>query len=268
MALGLAASEPVGLREQFGTMTKPFHPGAAARAGLMAALLAREGFTASPRAIEAPRGYAQVVSTKFDWNEITDQLGQRFEISFNAYKPFACGIVIHPSIDACAQLRAKGVTPQNLERIDLRVHSLVLELTGKKEPADGLQGKFSVYHGCAAGLIFGRASEEEYADHIVTRPDVVQVRRKVIATVDDGIGEASVDAVATLTDGGKVHVHVEHAIGSLQRPMSDADLEAKFGNMSDPILGAAQTNALMAACWSLGQAADARELARLASLAP
>src|SRR5690606_1564752 len=140
MAMGIAASQPVGLREQFGTMTKPFHPGGAAKAGLMSALLAREGFTASPRAIEAPRGFAQVASTKYDWNEITNELGERFEISFNTYKPFACGIVIHPSIDASAQLRDKGVTPENLERLELRVHPLVLELTGKKEPTDGLQG--------------------------------------------------------------------------------------------------------------------------------
>src|SRR5215212_7616678 len=110
MALGIAASQPVGLREQFGTMTKPFHPGAAARAGLTSALLARHGFTASPRALEAPRGFMQVSSDKRTWSEVTDELGERFEISFNTYKPFACGIVIHPSIDACAQLRAKGVT--------------------------------------------------------------------------------------------------------------------------------------------------------------
>lgn len=264
MALGIAASQPVGLREQFGTMTKPLHPGAAARAGLMAALLAREGFTSSHRSIEAPRGYAQVVSTKFDWNEITDELGRRFEISFNTYKPFACGIVIHPSIDACVQLRGKGVTLQNLERIDLRVHSLVLELTGKKEPADGLQGKFSVYHGCAAGLVFGRASEDEYADEIVNRPDLVEARRKVVAAVDDSIDEASVDATAILKDGSKVHVFVEHAIGSLQRPMSDADLEAKFAGMAEPVLGAAQTRALLDACWNLGGAGDVRELAGLA----
>ncbi|MGH6622850.1 MAG: MmgE/PrpD family protein, partial [Burkholderiaceae bacterium] len=167
MALGIAASQPVGMREQFGTMTKPFHPGGAARAGLMSALLARHGFTASPRAIEAPRGFAQVVSTKTDWSEITDELGERFEISFNTYKPFACGIVIHPSIDACVQLRARGVRPEQVERIELRVHSLVLELTGKKEPVDGLQGKFSVYHGCAAGLVFGRAGEDEFSDAIV-----------------------------------------------------------------------------------------------------
>jgi 2-methylcitrate dehydratase PrpD len=264
MALGIAASQPVGLREQFGTMTKPFHPGGAARAGMMSALMAREGFTASQRAIEAPRGFAQVLSTKFDWNEITDELGKRFEISFNAYKPFACGIVIHPSIDACVQLREKGVTADNLERIDLRVHSLVLELTGKKEPADGLQGKFSVYHGCAAGLIFGRASEDEYHDDIVNREDMVGVRRKVVATIDDTIDEAAVDAVATLKDGSKVHVFVEHAIGSLQRPMTDKDLEAKFSNMSDQILGADQTRKLIAACWDLGNAADARKVAALA----
>src|SRR5258706_2237909 len=90
MALGIAASQPIGVREQFGTMTKPFHPGGAARAGLLSALLARHGFTASPRAIEAPRGFAQVVSTKCDWSEITGELGSRFEISFNTYKPFAC----------------------------------------------------------------------------------------------------------------------------------------------------------------------------------
>src|SRR5882672_3473947 len=130
MALGIAASQPVGLREQFGTMTKPFHPGAAARAGLMSALLAGKGFTASERALEAPRGLVQVVSDKRAWNEVTDQLGERFEISFNTYKPFACGVVIHPSIDACVQLREQGITPEQIDRIELRVHSLVLELTG------------------------------------------------------------------------------------------------------------------------------------------
>src|SRR4029434_10273106 len=157
MALGIAASQPVGVREQFGTMTKPFHPGAAARAGLLSALLARHGYTASLRALEAPRGYAQVVSTRCAWHEATDELGQRFEISFNTYKRFACGIVIHPSIDACVQLRERRVKPEQVERNELRVQPLVLELAGKKEPKDGLQGKFSVYLGCAAGLIYGRA---------------------------------------------------------------------------------------------------------------
>jgi 2-methylcitrate dehydratase PrpD len=264
MALGIAASQPIGLREQFGTMTKPFHPGAAARAGLMSALLAAKGFTSSPRALEAPRGWAQVVSTKTAWNEATDELGQRFEISFNSYKPFACGIVIHPSIDACVQLREKGVRAEDVARIELKVHSLVLELTGKKEPADGLQGKFSVYHGCAAGLIFGRAGEDEYHDAIVNRADMVALRRKVVAIVDDGIDEASADVTAYLADGHKVHVFVEHAIGSLQNPMTDGMLEAKFSQLAEPVIGAGKTQQLIAACWGLGSAKDVRALAALA----
>jgi 2-methylcitrate dehydratase PrpD len=265
MALGIAASQPVGMREQFGTMTKPFHPGAAARAGLVSALLAQQGFTASPRALEAPRGFMQTVSTKNDWREISGELGERFEISFNTYKPFACGIVIHPSIDACAQLRAQGIAPEQIERIELKVHSLVLELTGKKEPADGLQAKFSVYHGCAAGLMFGRAAEDEFSDAIVNRPDMVALRRKVIATVDDAIDEASADVTAQLVDGRRVHVFVEHAIGSLQNPMTDPLLESKFHGLSDPILGADTTSALIKACWNLGQATDVRALCALAA---
>ncbi len=264
MALGIAASQPVGMREQFGTMTKPFHPGGAARAGLMSALLASQGFTASSKALEAPRGMIQTISTKYAWNEVTDELGQRFEISFNTYKPFACGIVIHPSIDACSQLRAQGVNADQVERIELKVHSLVLELTGKKEPADGLQGKFSVYHGCACGLIFGKAGEPQYDDAIVNRDDMVALRRKVVATVDDSIDEASADVTAVLKDGRKVHVFVKNAIGSLENPMTDAMLEGKFHDLSHPVLGSAKTQSLIAAAWDLAQLKDVRALTALA----
>jgi 2-methylcitrate dehydratase PrpD len=264
MALGIAASQPTGLREQFGTMTKSLHPGASARVGLMAALMAQNGFTASARALEAPRGFAQVVSPKYTWNELTDALGERFEISYNSYKPYACGVVIHPCIDACAQLRAHGVRPDEVERIEMKVHSLVLELTGKKEPADGLQSKFSVYHGCAAGLLFGRAAEEEFSDAIAQRADVVALRRKVVATVDDRIDEASADVVAVLADGRREHVFVKHALGSLHRPMSDADLEGKFRGLVAPMLGTERVRPLLDAAWQLGRAGDARALAALA----
>ena len=252
MAIGIAASQPIGMREQFGTMTKPFHPGAAARAGLTSALLAKHGFTASARALEAPRGYAQTVSTKYDWSEITGELGRRFEISFNTYKPFACGIVIHPSIDAAVQLRNDhDIKAADVERLELKVHSLVLELTGKKTPKDGLEAKFSVYHSAAAGLIFGEAGEHQYDDAIVNRPDMLALRAKIVATVDDSIDEASVDATVTCRDGRKVHVFVKHAIGSMENPMTDAMLEGKFDGLVKPILGADKADRLKKLCWAL-----------------
>jgi 2-methylcitrate dehydratase PrpD len=205
-----------------------------------------------------------VLSTARNYGEITENYGKTYQISVNTYKPFACGIVIHPSIDACVQLRERGVLAEDVERIELKVHSLVLELTGKKEPADGLQAKFSVYHGCAAGLIFGRAGEAEFADGIVVRDDVVALRRKVAATVDDAVDEAAADVTAVLRDGRRVHVFVEHAIGSMERPMSDAALEAKFAAQSDPVLGSTRTAELLAACWRLGELAHAGDLAALA----
>ncbi|MBB3178471.1 MmgE/PrpD family protein [Variovorax sp. Sphag1AA] len=263
MALGIAASQPVGFREQFGTMTKPFHPGGAARAGLMSALMASQGFTASERALEAPRGFVQVASDKRAWNEVTDELGERFEISFNTYKPFACGIVIHPSIDACVRLREQGISADQVERIELRVHSLVLELTGKKEPKDGLQGKFSVYHGCAAGLLFGRAAEEEFSDAVVNDPRVVALRNKVQATVDDSIDEAAVRVAAVLTDGSRVEVNVDHAIGSMENPLTDAQLEAKFASLVVPVLGQARADEITRHCRTLASMTDIRTLTAL-----
>lgn len=92
---------------------------------------------------------------------------------------------------------------------------------------DGLQAKFSVYHGCAAGLTFCYAAENEFSDEVVNRPDMVTLRRKVVATVDDSSDEASVDVTAVLKNGRRVHVFVEHAIGSLQNPMTDALLDGK-----------------------------------------
>jgi 2-methylcitrate dehydratase PrpD len=253
MAIGIAASQPIGVREQFGTMTKPFHPGGAARAGQMSALLAKHGFTSSPKALEAGRGFIQTVSTKADWREIDQQLGKSFEISLNTYKPFACGIVIHPTIDACSQLKAKGVDYREVEKIELKVHPLVLELTGKKTPRTGLEGKFSIYYGAALGLVFGRASEHEYDDNIVNRPDVIAIRDKVIAQIDPNMSEASVEASAYLINGQKISIRVEHAIGSLQNPMSDQALEDKFSYLCEPIIGTKNTKELIQACWQLGK---------------
>ena len=120
-------------------------------------------------------------------------------------------------------------------------------------------------HGCAAGLTFGYAAEDEFSDEIVNRADMVALRRKVIATVDDSIDEASADVTAVLNDGRRVHVFVEHAIGSLQNPMTDSHLEAKFHGLSDPVLGADKTTTLLKASWSVGHAANVSALIKLAT---
>src|SRR6185295_17058910 len=120
---GLAATQPVGLREMFGSMTKSFHPGRAAQNGLTAAHLAAHNFTCVTNGIEGKNGWANVLSTTQAYGAITDGYGKTYEILLNTYKPFACGIVIHPAIDACLQLREKhALSPDQIARVDLRVH--------------------------------------------------------------------------------------------------------------------------------------------------
>ncbi len=256
-ALGTAATQSSGLREMFGTMCKPFHPGRAAQNGTFAALLAKEGFTSSVRGIEAPRGFAHVASTKFDPSEILDNLGGSWEISLNTYKPFACGIVIHPSIDACVRLRnAHGLKAEDVRSIDLKVHPLVLELTGKTAPKTGLEGKFSVYHSCAAAIVHGRCGEHEYSDECVADPVIVALRQKVKAVVQPGIHEHQVDATLTTVDGTVHHLFIEHAIGSLGRPLTDAELDAKVADLAGAVIGAGRVPPMIEAARGLGTAAD------------
>src|SRR5215472_5428178 len=143
-ALGLAATQPVGLQEMFGSMTKSFHPGRAAQNGLTAALLASHNFTSSEQSLEAKYGWVNAVSTAHDYDEIVNGLGDKYEISNNTYKPFACGVVMHPTIDGCIQLRNEHkLKAADVDHIDLKVHPLVVQLTSKKAPQTGLEGKFS-----------------------------------------------------------------------------------------------------------------------------
>src|SRR5580658_22852 len=221
-ALSMAAAQPVGLREMFGTMTKAFHPGRAAQNGLTAAFLASKNFTSSEHGIEAKSGWANVLSTERNYAEITEKLGQTYEVSLNTYKPFACGIVIHPALDGSIQLRNQyHLTADQIQRIDLKVHPLVLELTGKKTPQAGLEGKFSVYHAVAAAIVEGAAGEKQFSDALVREPEIVALRDRVSAVVDPTIKEDQVRMAITLKDGRKLEKYIEHAVGSVTNPMSD-----------------------------------------------
>ncbi len=265
-ALGLAASQPVGLRESFGSMNKSFNPGRAASSGIFAALLASKNYTSSDGMIEAKRGWANTISTKQDYREITEGLGQRYEAALNTYKPFACGIVLHPAIDAAIQLRGeqKFATDQ-VKRIELKVHPLVLELTGKKTPQEGLEGKFSIYHAVAVALIEGAGGEKQFSDRAVRDPAVVELRAKVVPVINPAIKPEQVEMSIELGDGRVLRKRIEHAIGSLEKPMSDADLERKFTDLADGILPPPQTAKVMELCWKVESLSDAGEIARMGS---
>jgi len=264
-ALGLAAAQPVGLQEMFGSMTKSFHPGRAAQNGLTSALLAHKGFTASEQGLEAKRGWLNVLSSACDFAAITKA---GWEILNNSYKPFACGLVVHPVIDGCLQLRnANGLTADMIHRIEIAVHPRVMEVTSIRNPRTGLEGKFSVYHAAAVAVAAGAAGEREFSDEIVRTSVIEDLRRLVSATVDPGLGKAQARVTIRLKNGERLAVFVERAIGSVQNPMSDRMLEDKFRGLSEGILSPDKTDRLIDLCWGADKLADAAEIARSASSA-
>ncbi|QDS68420.1 hypothetical protein FKW77_010787 [Venturia effusa] len=253
-AIGVAATQVTGLREMFGTHTKAFHAGRAAQNGLLAALMAGEGFTSSPTSLDGKRGWVNVVSSRNRVDELFATLGKEWETEKNSFKPFPCGIVIHPVIDACIHLgeriKEKLKSVDDIESVQLDVHRLVLELTGKKEPRDGLEGKFSVYHGAAIGLLLGKASPAEYEDSIVQDPRVVHLRDKVEATVKD-IPTESCRAHVKMVDGETFEMEIENTIGSIRNPMTDDQLTAKFLDQASKVVGEENATRASNLLWTL-----------------
>lgn len=289
-AIGVAATQVTGLREMFGSDTKSFHPGRAAQNGLMAAVLAQQGYTSSLTALEAKRGWASCVSTRNDLDGLFATLGKTWETEANAFKPFPCGIVCHPAIDACIQLHhdlvAAGIKPETLPKtlktIQLQVHHLVIELTSKRTPRDGLEAKFSVFHGCAVGLLYGKAGPAQYADDVVVNPDVVAIRDKVQAEISESIEADQCKVQVSLegssgmlshprdrhtvlikvvgsSENSQFFKYIEHALGSLEVEMTDKQLEEKFVDQCEPVIGQS-AQCISDSCWALEDIEDVGSL--------
>jgi 2-methylcitrate dehydratase PrpD len=266
-ALGLAATQPVGLQEMFGSMTKSFHPGRAAQNGLTAALLASKNFTSSEQSLEAKYGWANVVSPEHRYGDIVDNLGVQYEISKNTYKPFACGVVMHPTIDGCIQLRNETkLKAADVDHIDLKVHPLVMQLTSKKAPQTGLEGKFSIYHAASVAFIEGAGGIDQFSDRAVRDRTIASLRDRVSTAIDSSLHEDQVRIALVTKDGRRLEKFVEHAVGSLDNPMSDADLEAKFTGLANGVLSAERQRRLIDLCWDIAGLPDAGAIARAAVL--
>jgi 2-methylcitrate dehydratase PrpD len=260
-AIGLAATQAAGVREMFGSMGKAFHPGRAAQNGYGAAVLARNGFTAGIYGLEGPRGFAPVLSAKYDLSKLTDGLGRDFDLRANTYKPFPCGIVNHPSIDAAIQLKQEHrLTAGMIKSVSLKVAPLVMDLCGKRNISVGLEGKFSVVHGTAVGLVRGKAGLQEYTDEAVNDPDIKRVRDSVTPEGDPTVTEDGSRLRVELVDGRILTKEVEHSLGNLERPLTDDHLDAKFRDQAALVLPPPQVEALLEQCWNIADLANVGDI--------
>lgn len=236
-AMGIAATEAAGMQQNRGTMCKSFHAGKAASNGVLAALLAERGFDSTQEIVEGKRGFSRIYSDVAAPERLTEGFGDGWLIESNGHKPYACGVVLHPLIDAVVALRNRAsIDPATVSEISLRVHPLVLSITGVVEPSTGLQSKFSTVHSAAVALIDGDAGVAQYSDAKAADAAVAALRRKVKAQADESLRKD--EAYAAIVAGGKRHeVHIAHASGTADKPMSDAAIETKFIANAAPVIG-------------------------------
>ena len=262
-ALGIAATQAGGMQQNRGTMCKSFHAGKAATNGVLAALLAERGFDSSQEIIEGKRGFARIYSDVAAPEQLTQGLGDGWLIETNGHKPYACGVVLHPLIDAVIAVREEArIAPEAVSEIALRVHPLVLSITNVTEPSSGLQSKFSYRHSAAVALADGAAGIAQYSDARAADPIVAALRRKVQAVGDETLRKD--EAYATVAAGGARHeAHIPHASGTTDNPMSDAAIEAKFLANAASAIGDERARRASERVWSLEKCADVRELIAL-----
>jgi 2-methylcitrate dehydratase PrpD len=232
-ALGLATTQAGGIRAALGTETKSYHCGHAAESGVEAAQLVALGFTAAKHGIEGRRGMAALATENADLEAMVSGIGEQWELLSNEEKPYACGVVSHPTLDAARLLRGRILDASAVAAVEVTVNPIVLDVMAIDDPKTGLESKFSVYHCAAVGLLDGRGGPAEFSDHRVRAADVLRLRSTVTVKLDERMPRDATRMVVRMQDGRTEEVMVDHV-----EALDDDRLAEKARGLLEPILGA------------------------------
>jgi 2-methylcitrate dehydratase PrpD len=236
LVLGIAGSSAAGLRENFGTMTKPLHAGRAAESGVVAVELVANGWTATEQVLEAPRGFYQAAAGSHDPTAILHKLGNpwTFRNPGISIKPFPSGSLTHPGMTVLLRLIGENqIKAQDVERIDVGTNRNIPTALIHHRPKTGLQGKFSMEFCLSCLLLYGRAGLKEFTDEVVNRPEVRNLIERVHLTVHPEAENAGYNRMTTILDirlrnGRTISGRADFARGSPQAPMSFEEVAEKF----------------------------------------
>jgi 2-methylcitrate dehydratase PrpD len=257
-ALGSAAAQSSGLVENLGFMAKSVGVGAAAKNGLLAALMAQAGVEGPPHPIEGPRGFFRVTCDAPHPERAVEDLGTRWEILRNMFKPYPCGVVLNPVIDACLAARAlPDFKLERVSRIVVRGNPLLKARADRPNVTKGREAQVSAQHAIAVSLLRGAAGAAEFSDAAVADPFVQTLRGKVSAV--EAYADIPVEAAELeilLADGELIQLRENTATGSLQKPMSEAALRSKFNALAAYGSPALDPAPLADMLWRLPELAD------------
>jgi 2-methylcitrate dehydratase PrpD len=260
-ALGTAGTQAAGLKQVYGSMGKAFHPGKAAFDGYLSAVLAEEGFTSNDAVLEGPVGFWKVLSKDADPSYATDGLGATWELPNDGFKAYACGSLMHATIDAIITLRREhGISAADVASIEPRAPALLSWVMGKKNPRTGLDGKFSSTHCAAVAMVDGAAGISQFTDERVVDDAVVAMRERVHFDYDENLPKDEAFVTIRLNDGTVLTHHTPHNRGTPQNPMSDDELSAKFIELASIHFGPANARELLDQLWRFDEIADTRTL--------
>jgi 2-methylcitrate dehydratase PrpD len=265
-AIGIAASQAAGMRAMHGTMTTALMPAQAAQTGLQAALLAARGFTASLIGLEARYGYLSVFAEEPHLPYLLDDFGERFEVLRNTYKPYPCGIVIHPILDACLRLKREHTLDyREIDRVAVKASPSAMALTDRRSATDEFQTHVSLYHWVAVAFVRGTARTVDMLTEVALDPVIVTFQDRITAVRDDGVAPDAAEVAVSLRDGQKLTCRIAHCIGSESQPMTDEQLEEKFLDLAEIGIGVERGRKLIAACRAIETASDVGAIAREAA---
>jgi 2-methylcitrate dehydratase PrpD len=262
-ALGIAATQAAGMQQNRGTMCKSLHAGKAASNGLLAALLAERGFDSSDEILEGKRGFCRIYSDSERTDLILAELGRRWEITHNGHKPYACGVVLHPTIDAMIGLADHGILADDVAVVELEVNPLAVSITGVSDPKTGLKSKFSLSHTAAVAFLDRAGGIPQYSDERARAPDVVAFRDKVTVRTNNELKVDQANGVIVTSTGERFEHRVASATGTRGNPMSDDAIERKFLSNAEPVLGRERAGKVRDLVGDLENVNDVRALIEL-----
>lgn len=260
-AFGIAATQASGLRAMLPNACKSFNVGKAAAAGVLAALLARAGLDSATDVLEEKHGLFAVFgqprgTALLPW--ASDTITQVGAISL---KPYPCGVVIHPAIDAALEIAARhDIDAARIVSIAADVHPRAIDLADRPDPHDAITGRFSLQHALAIALARRAAGHKEFATTDVRDPDILRLRTCVSLRASAELTPGQACVRVTLASGATFEQRIDAPSGSPARPLTDAQLEAKFLSLAGAAIPQQAAQALLRQCTGLSARADCAAL--------
>jgi 2-methylcitrate dehydratase PrpD len=267
-ALATAATFAAGLQQAFRTdsMSKPLHAGRAAEAGVLAAQLARAGFTGSAAVLDGETGLGRAMGDRAtdgpDWSAALATLGRVFHIEAMTFKNHACCGHTFAAIDGALVLKQQmGITEGDIAQVQVATYRPALDVAGNAQPRTAAEARFSLFYVVATGLRFDRVRLAAFTDERLrdarTRALMTRIELTVDPEIDASFPGRRAARVAITTHDGRTGSHLQPTRkGDPELPLSDADLNDKFMELASPVVGEVNARRLLAQLWDLDRAKE------------